>query len=1528
MSNKRHSNFLNEKVIFSPGKSITSSTKKDSLFFRSFIAISPDSQQIVIFSPETHEFKLYNLDDLSSSIFTHEYKVNDKRLCWSIAISNCVDDDKNERLIALSCFDERELRHDITYDDDEGDLESGNKVVDQRSNVKSDLESGDKVNNQYGDDENDLESGAEQYGDDKRDIKSGDKYLRLRPQTWVISTKEKREIYTSSIGGVIRFLDSDDSLLKNKTVIIIVNVSGIYKETMNNIKKKQRFFSRSSKIEQFELPKQLLIRLSRDHWHISLELLHTSIIKNHFMVHSFKNRQQIIEMYSLITGDLEMLFKRHESSVAPNIIHGSPAFAISQNEKILAFCRGTTSITLYFMENGLEIATKQLESQRIYKIMAINFIDDDSKLLIVLEEKEDRQREFSKNHQIFVVWDLFTTFKNSIRQIDYSETRPLAMGVTNRLMNSHGKVFAVRDGGDIFSVLDHPDVASIRNPSDKAMTKIDITTRDHVYHAIYSINGERFDASKLEENRIIIANVEPWHLDKNYFRMSVYLDSTESTQLIISSNTIQVWKYRNNNTIEKRDERVLEYIWARNKEIDVKELRIIEREFVLKASTKGPTPKTMTIHWPNNVNILEGACRALYVLGEKEHIVTGHENVNKIKYLVECTQRLVRKYITKYGIFRLTSIRYPIMKYLIASQQESLIKLILNKKINKKNCNIYIPRLYEWADEDNNRSTTEISKSDLYHAILCILKRGDSTIILKYLIDYYADNAKEYNNHGWMFTISKAIPSLYDFDLIECTQRLVRKYITKYGIFRLTSIRYPIMKYLIASQQESLIKLILNKKINKKNCNIYIPRLYEWADEDNNRSTTEISKSDLYHAILCILKRGDSTIILKYLIDYYADNAKEYNNHGWMFTISKAIPSLYDFDLSEFVQYLFRKPCFGITEAYTPPLHINPYDQKKGNNAVVVHSLVVKPRLASKFHNTLWFFLKNLFTRIKTSHNDRKVCIVPLPDFTVYPDPKHLEDREDLEDNSENYSNYFWLLFTFFRISLWPRRKDIDNNRKMSPFLRVIHEEEGDEIYQTPAIMAVLDFKWSAARRYFIRHIVMYMFYAISYTITVVSYSFNGDSKMINFFKMDSRSVLLPLAISVQSILYDHEKISLHFSVFNPVLAFTALVMWLEVLLLLRYFEGPGRFIYIIKNILNTIWPFFAFMLIAVLAFGHAMFILLNYVDDSSLRIATYKIKDTSNPDLYSNITIYQDVDKSDRLDNYYSQFVSSVEAVFFWTNGRWDQLDQWDIYAVDVMSILGSIILVLIFQNMLIAFMNGAFDKANKEGRTAAHRYRAELIAEYEALEKPRDSKRGNPRYIYYISDPDMIDTWLTEVEKQKLRLMGENLAELTDSDYSDDDCDDSEDYHDDGDDDDDDNDNSFYSKKYRHIKNEGPSSTIDLDSIEPSTTKYNDVIDKISFIDEENFPLKVTSKLNKKSQRNWKSNNKLLKNVSYNELLSEDPGPTTNVYDQLSMQERFNNLENEFKTRFNNQEARFDKLEQNLKAILKTLNNLNNPK
>ncbi|CAG8457718.1 5946_t:CDS:2, partial [Dentiscutata heterogama] len=175
-------------------------------------------------------------------------------------------------------------------------------------------------------------------------------------------------------------------------------------------------------------------------------------------------------------------------------------------------------------------------------------------------------------------------------------------------------------------------------------------------------------------------------------------------------------------------------------------------------------------------------------------------------------------------------------------------------------------------------------------------------------------------------------------------------------------------------------------------------------------------------------------------------------------------------------------------------------------------------------------------------------------------------------------------------------------------------------------------------------------------------------------------------------------------------------------------------------------------MLIVVFGFGHAMYILLSDPTEdpvqSQFSVDSYLIKNASNltQNLFPNFVIQHDVDPTSRSSNYFSTFASSVEAVFFWTNGRWDQLSNWDSTAIDIMSILGSLILVLIFQNLLISFMNGAFTEADMTGKNAARKYRAEMICDYETLEKPLDSKRGNPRYIYYIANSDFIDKWLNE--------------------------------------------------------------------------------------------------------------------------------------------------------------------------------------
>ena len=58
-----------------------------------------------------------------------------------------------------------------------------------------------------------------------------------------------------------------------------------------------------------------------------------------------------------------------------------------------------------------------------------------------------------------------------------------------------------------------------------------------------------------------------------------------------------------------------------------------------------------------------------------------------------------------------------------------------------------------------------------------------------------------------------------------------------------------------------------------------------------------------------------------------------------------------------------------------------------------------------------------------------------------------------------------------------------------------------------------------------------------------------------------------------------------------------------------------------------------------------------------------------NNSEPIGNITIEQNINVNDKNDNFFVNFGKSVEAVYFWTSGRWDQVDQWDFWPVDLLT-------------------------------------------------------------------------------------------------------------------------------------------------------------------------------------------------------------------------------------------------------------------
>ncbi len=87
--------------------------------------------------------------------------------------------------------------------------------------------------------------------------------------------------------------------------------------------------------------------------------------------------------------------------------------------------------------------------------------------------------------------------------------------------------------------------------------------------------------------------------------------------------------------------------------------------------------------------------------------------------------------------------------------------------------------------------------------------------------------------------------------------------------------------------------------------------------------------------------------------------------------------------------------------------------------------------------------------------------------------------------------------------------------------------------------------------------------------------------------------------------------------------------------------------------------------------------------------VNTYSLYDTTNNEkLKLNVSVETNYDPSSSSDNPYSNFFSAIDATYFWINGIWNQRNSWNAWPVKILSLIGSIMLVSIMQNMFIAFM------------------------------------------------------------------------------------------------------------------------------------------------------------------------------------------------------------------------------------------------
>ncbi|RIA89799.1 hypothetical protein C1645_824254 [Glomus cerebriforme] len=1100
-------------------------------------------------------------------------------------------------------------------------------------------------------------------------------------------------------GGIVRFAHSPfttkESINVEKIRCFIFNAEGIFRYTFGD---KYPFLKKNIE-KHFSYPKLLkdeLIKL----YNINpcFERIESCIFDHYFVIEQYKQGIQAIQLFNLITMEMEQTFQERLDKHFYKKF-SKPILSISRNRLLLMFSNGIDSVLLFYIESGLEIASKDFGKD--VKIIFGEFIKNDKELLLIIKIPK-------KKLATIVIWSLFSSAKNFIQFYEGDEgdeSFVVTKNLESRSYNSrcHGDFLAIDDNGKVNSILESwnsKEVEAKRDyfyckliPSDKTsymMPKKHV--KNNQAHIIYRRKKNPQDEKPL------VGNKEPWVVGSKYHRVSAYLDEEETIQLIIGRTTVQIWQ-------KNKDGLFLEYIWSNNTVPDyndeerilkIEELQVGERTFNLKVTWiyNGIKYKA-EIKWPyqdGHVTAVKHACEALAHLNYRRFKLVGDKNRHKFVKLVNMISLLIWRFIKKRPeIWKLMDIRYDVMGNIIIGGSTFLVKYIL---FGEKNMYLHVPQIKRWEDD---------------------------TIYIK--VEEKYRNAED--------------------------------------------------------KQES--------------------------QDDVNEQEKIHGLTDLQIAIrFCSEDRriDRHVVIVGYLLEYYTNNAVW--NIGWLITVSKALPELYGHKLlGYYAREIFYKECFmgselphNIDYRDVIPYEIEKRRQKK--QSFIAFSPNTKLVINDSSHRFNLRYLREKYIMIYTKiyqqifpNPFRKIPptirIVPLYEFaTSIIVEKQLEDQMKIRRS---------FLSKLFLLSFVPRGYLSRSTSKLSPFVKIIRAEKDNDIFNNPTMEAAIKYRWIPARNYFLRLYVFFILYATCFAVicgfylshveltgnlnnilfVLIIYFYYlgifllfveyrqlnhlGWKDYIQFFNLfDLIAIISPLVVMTIFVTSSFKFSNGFADVVTTqnktvAISFTMLMLWFEFILYLRLLSETARYIYIILNIIKRSYIFLLFMFLVLAAFAHSMFILLQHPTYTNVtqKSDTFSLKNSKTNEPI-DVTITRDFDPNNRLDNPNSNFLDSLISSYFWLSGTYIQNDTWDFWAVETLTLLASIFVVTVLQNMFIAFMGGIYSEASTQANNALLRFRAESISDYEALDDihflPLDP---DPKYIFYLGRPSCFNNWKETCDKKK---------------------------------------------------------------------------------------------------------------------------------------------------------------------------------
>ncbi|CAB4404217.1 unnamed protein product [Rhizophagus irregularis] len=470
---------------------------------------------------------------------------------------------------------------------------------------------------------------------------------------------------------------------------------------------------------------------------------------------------------------------------------------------------------------------------------------------------------------------------------------------------------------------------------------------------------------------------------------------------------------------------------------------------------------------------------------------------------------------------------------------------------------------------------------------------------------------------------------------------------------------------------------------------------------------------------------------------------------GWLSTVSEALPDFYRYNLTSYAKGLFFKRCISGIKI-SKMIEYEDIIPKEIEVIVKASQEFIAFNPNTKLISTKDETQKSISLRFKelnvkifsnTENLSPTVKIIPLRNFTV-------RKREKLKHKA--------FLLKVFQYVFIPRRY-LSDIKLSSPLVQIVRNEKNeDDIFDNPTMAAAINYKWGPTRNYFLGNFFRYILFAACFAALVGCYLGHVEATghlynllVFLFILFYYSGVYLFL---VECIQLRHHSWRYYLDFFNFVdLASVVISLVLVSVYVTPSFRLSNAFADVVATSNITAGLSFTMLLLWFDFILHLrLFLDFSDLDDITSKKSSYTIQNSAGDVIGTSL---QDFDR--KQDNPSKDFGTSFLSTYAWLRGSFPQEAIWDFWAVEALTLIGSLVLITVIQNMFIAFLSSAHAEAFEKGRAALLYYRAKLISDYEMIDEIYfSSPPSDPKYIYYLDELKSYDTWEKLVKTYENKL------------------------------------------------------------------------------------------------------------------------------------------------------------------------------